>query len=103
MDPNLLYKIIPATEWKAAEAAGSFGGSGIDLEDGFIHLSSAEQVSETLQKYFANQTGLVLLGIDAEALGTTLQWEPSRGGALFPHVYGEIPVSAVKSVEPIEN
>ena len=76
--------------------------AGIDLEDGFIHLSSAEQVAETLEKYFANQTGLVRLGIDAEALGETLRWEESRGGALFPHVYGEIPIAAVKSVESIQ-
>jgi uncharacterized protein (DUF952 family) len=102
VDPNLLYKIVPVDQWKAAEAAGSFAGSGIDLQDGFIHLSSADQVAETLQKHFANQTGLVKLGIDAEALGATLRWETSRGGALFPHVYGEIPISAVKSIETVQ-
>ena len=102
MDPNLLYKIISKTEWTAAEASGTFGGCGIDLKDGFIHLSSSEQVAETLEKHFANQNGLVQLGIDAEALGDTLRWESSRGGALFPHVYGEIPVTAIKSVEAIQ-
>jgi uncharacterized protein (DUF952 family) len=101
MDPNLLYKIVPKSKWAAALAAGVFRGCGIDIDDGFIHLSSAQQVAETLAKHFAGQTGLVRLGIDANSLGDSLRWEASRGGALFPHVYGEIPLSAVKSVESL--
>lgn len=96
-----LYKICPAPLWAEAERAGVFRGSPLDLQDGFIHLSSDSQVVETAAKHFAGQADLLLLTVDGAALGSSLRWEPSRGGALFPHVYGEIPVGAFLSVEPL--
>lgn len=71
------------------------------MRDGFIHFSSAEQVAETAARHYAGQSDLVLIWVDAEALGAALRWEPSRGGALFPHLYGALPVAAVTRVEPL--
>ena len=85
-----IYKICPAALWREAERAGSFRGSAVDLRDGFIHFSSAAQVAETAAKHFAGQHDLVLLRVDAARLGAALKWEPSRGGALFPHLYGDL-------------
>jgi uncharacterized protein (DUF952 family) len=96
-----LYKVLPAVIWRSAQAEGLFRGAGIDLEDGFIHLSSADQVVETVTKHFADQDGLLLVTIDAEKLGPALRWEPSRGGELFPHVYDVIPMDAVQKVDPL--
>jgi uncharacterized protein (DUF952 family) len=96
-----IYKILLATEWRAAERAGIFSGSAVDRRDGFIHFSSAEQVVETAQRHFSGQRDLVLLNIDATALGDRLRWEPSRGGALFPHLYGELATTAVRRVDPL--
>ena len=96
-----LYKVIASELWKQAQEAGVFSGAEIDLTDGFIHLSSSEQVEETVAKHFAGQTDLLLLNVDALALGATLRWEPSRGGALFQHVYGDIPLGAVTNVSPL--
>ncbi len=84
---TLIYKILPRADWEAAEAAGKFEGSPVDLADGFIHLSGADQAQETAAKWFLGQQGLLLLGVEAEALGEALKWEASRGGALFPHLY----------------
>ena len=96
-----LYKVVPAAIWRSAEAEGLFRGAGIDLQDGFIHLSGADQVVETVTKHFAGQHGLLLITIDGEKLGPPLRWEPSRGGELFPHVYGVIPMEAVEQVDPL--
>lgn len=96
-----LYKVLPAAEWRAAEAAGCFRGWGIDLQDGYIHLSSADQVVETVARHFADQDGLLLVTVSGDKLGSALRWEPSRGGELFPHVYGVIPIDAVEKVEPL--
>lgn len=96
-----LYKICTRTEWSAAEAAGVFTGSAVDRADGFIHLSARDQVEETARRHFAGQTDLVLVEIDGERLGAALRWEPSRGGALFPHVYGALPVAAAIRVSPL--
>ena len=98
---SLIYKILPRAEWDAAVAAGRFLGSGIDLADGYIHFSDAGQKDETLRLHFAGKTGLVLVAVEAEALGEALKWEPSRGGSLFPHLYGPLPVHLAHSVEPI--
>ena len=98
---SLIYKILPRAEWDAAVAAGRFLGSGIDLADGFIHFSSAAQKDETLRLHFAGRTGLVLVAVEAHVLGEALKWEPSRGGSLFPHLYGPLPVELARSVEPI--
>ncbi|MGI9474094.1 MAG: DUF952 domain-containing protein [Rubripirellula sp.] len=96
-----LYKVLSSDLWRQAEGEGEFRGAGIDLQDGFIHLSSAGQVKETVAKHFCDQDDLVLVTIDEERLGTSLKWEPSRGGDLFPHVYGVISMEAVDRVEPL--
>ena len=98
---TLIYKISPGKDWQQAEARGRFSGAPVDLADGFIHFSAAEQVRETAAKHFAGQDGLVLVAVDAEALGAGLKWEPSRGGALFPHLYGELDMSAVRWVREL--
>jgi uncharacterized protein (DUF952 family) len=100
-DINVIYKICGADEWRAAEAAGAFRGSAVDRRDGFIHFSTAEQVAETARRHFAGQSGLVLVSVDPAALGEALKWEPSRGGALFPHLYGVLEPNAVRGVEPL--
>ena len=89
-----VFKVLPAAEWDAACAQGRFDGAPVDLADGFIHLSAADQVAETLRRHFAGQDDLVLVAFDAAALGPALTWEPSRGGALFPHLYGPLPTAA---------
>lgn len=95
MDRNRIYHVCRAVEWQAARASGSHPGSSQDLADGFIHCSDAAQVIGSVAKHRAGQDGLVILEIDAAALGAMLRWEPSRGGALFPHVHGALPVAAV--------
>ena len=96
-----VYKILSQAAWTAALAKGRFDGAGIDLADGFIHLSSEDQWRETLRLHFAGQDGLVLVAFDAASLGEALKWEPSRGGRLFPHVYGAIATTLAVSVQPI--
>lgn len=98
---SLIYKIAPAALWREAEAAGVFVGSPVDLKDGFIHFSDGAQVRETAARYFAGETDLVLAAIDSEKLGAALKWEPSRGGALFPHLYARLDMSAVAWVKPL--
>lgn len=96
-----IYKICPAQLWHDAGRAGHFAGSPVDLRDGFIHFSTAAQVAETAAKHFVGQRDLVLLHVDADKLGDTLKWEPSRGGALFPHLYAALDLAAVVKVEPL--
>ncbi len=96
-----IYKICTAAEWHDAERDGAYRGSAVDLRDGFIHFSTAEQAAETAAKWFAGQPDLVLVSVDAEALGEHLKWEPSRGGALFPHLYGELDLKAMRRVKPL--
>ena len=96
-----IYKIAPAALWREAERAGAFTGAPVDLADGFIHFSTAEQVRETAARHFAGQSDLVLAAIHVAALGSALRYEPSRGGALFPHLYGTLPLSAVRWVKPL--
>jgi uncharacterized protein (DUF952 family) len=96
-----IYKIVPADLWRKAEASGVFHGSPVDLSDGFIHFSSAAQVEETAAKHFAGQQNLLLVRVDADALGPALKWEPSRGGALFPHFYGALALESVHSTEAL--
>jgi uncharacterized protein (DUF952 family) len=98
---TLVYKICPRALWAEAERTGVFRGAPIDLADGYIHFSTAEQVRETAAKHFAGADDLVLVAVEAEELGPTLKWEPSRGGALFPHLYGELNLSAAQWVEPL--
>ncbi|MFT0875957.1 DUF952 domain-containing protein [Rhodopseudomonas palustris] len=96
-----IYKICDAAAWRGAEQAGRYGGSADDARDGFIHFSTAPQLAGTLAKHYAGQTGLKLIAVDAEALGDRLRWEPSRGGELFPHLYGELALSAVTGVQDL--
>jgi uncharacterized protein (DUF952 family) len=96
-----IYKICDAAAWQAAERAGEFAGAPVDLADGYIHFSAADQVEETAAQHFAGQRDLVLVAVDADALGAALKWEPSRGGALFPHLYGTLPLTAVRWTKPL--
>ena len=96
-----IYKICSVELWREAERAGLFAGAPVDLADGFIHFSTAAQVAETATKHFAGVTGQVLAAVDAGTLGEALIWEPSRGGALFPHLYGSLPMAAVLWVKPL--
>ncbi|BCW90647.1 hypothetical protein sos41_38200 [Alphaproteobacteria bacterium SO-S41] len=91
-----IYKILDAAAWADAKRAGVFAGAPVDLKDGYIHFSTAAQLRETAARHFAGVTNLVLVAFDAEALGPQLKWEPSRGGALFPHLYAPLdPARAV--------
>lgn len=90
-----IYKICVRSEWDAAEKAGVFQGTQIDLADGYIHFSTAAQVHETARRHFSGRDGLVLVAVDPRQLGNALKYEPSRGGDLFPHLYGTLDVSSV--------
>ncbi|MDX2258965.1 MAG: DUF952 domain-containing protein [Hyphomicrobiaceae bacterium] len=96
-----VYKILPAAEWADAEHRGSYGGSRDDQRDGFIHLSAADQVAGTVARHFKGQGDLVLVTFPAAALGAALVWEPSRRGALFPHLYGPLPAAAAIGCVPL--
>ncbi|MCA2013065.1 DUF952 domain-containing protein [Pararhodobacter sp. CCB-MM2] len=91
----LVYKIFRRPEWDALVAAGRTAGAPVDLADGYVHMSTPTQVVETAAKHFAGESDLVLLAIETEALGPALKWEPSRGGALFPHLYRELTLDDV--------
>jgi uncharacterized protein (DUF952 family) len=93
---TLIFKIAGADEWRRAEAAGVFEGAAVDRADGYIHFSTARQAAETAAKWFAGRDDLMLAAVDADALGAALRWERARGGALFPHLYGPLPLSAVR-------
>ena len=95
-----IYKIVSAAAWRSAEAAGEFTGAAIDIQDGYIHFSSAAQVRETAEKHFAGVADLLLVTVNADQL--PIKWEPSRGGALFPHLYGTLPMRAVTRVAELK-
>jgi uncharacterized protein (DUF952 family) len=95
---TIIYKISPKPEWQQAQTDGVFTGAPVDIADGYIHFSSAHQVRETAAKHFAGKDDLVLAAIDTEALGEALIWERSRGGDLFPHLYGPLAMTAVTEV-----
>ncbi|KQZ26609.1 dihydroorotate dehydrogenase [Mesorhizobium sp. Root552] len=98
---QLIYKIVPKSLWREAEAAGVFTGAPVDIADGFIHFSTASQARETATKHFAGQDNLLIAAIDGDRLGPALRYEPSRGGALFPHLYGPLPLENVVWVKPL--
>src|SRR5690242_21218534 len=97
----VIYKICTEALWREARDAGVFAGAPVDVQDGFIHFSTAAQVAETAAKHFAGQGDLVLLTIDTDGLGAALKWEPSRGGDLFPHLYGALRLDAVLWAAPL--
>ena len=97
----VIYHMCTRAEWQAAEAVGVYEGSSQDAADGFIHLSDGGQIVGSAAKHRAGQHELVLLHVDAEALGDGLKWEASRGGALYPHLYGKLPVAAVLCVDDL--
>ncbi len=101
MPDRFIYHMCRAEEWQAAEASGAYHGSSQDKADGFVHFSALDQLAASAAKHRAGQSGLVLIEADAEALGEALRWEPSRGGALFPHLYGSLPVTAVTRSWPL--
>ena len=97
----LIYKILSRPQWDAFRLAGATFGAPVDLADGYIHFSAAPQLAETAARHFADQSDLVLLAFDANRLGSALKWEPSRGGALFPHLYAPLPVGAAETSAPL--
>lgn len=97
----IVYKIVPHDLWQSARSAGIFTGAAIDHADGFIHFSTAEQVAETARRHFAGQDNLLLVAVDGARLGENLIFEPSRGGALFPHLYAALPLDAVLWERPL--
>lgn len=88
-----IYKIVSRQQWADATVAGFFNGSRVDLADGYIHFSTAAQVDETARRHFVGVQDLLLVAVPVEALGDAIKWEPSRGGDLFPHLYGSLPVA----------
>ncbi|MGQ5264782.1 DUF952 domain-containing protein [Micromonospora sp. ZYX-F-536] len=97
----MIYKLLPATEWADALAAGTFTGTALDRESGFIHLSGPDQVVRTARRFFTGAIGLTLLSVEDDRLGEALRWESSQGGQLFPHLYGPLPVTAVVAARPL--
>jgi uncharacterized protein (DUF952 family) len=98
----IVFKLVDRASWPAAAPAASFAGSAVDARDGFIHFSTAAQLRETAARHFAGQPDLLLVAVDAASLGEALRWEPSRGGDLFPHLYGPLPSSAVRWVSALD-
>lgn len=100
--PATAYKILTADQWAQFQADGVFHGAPVDLADGYIHLSAADQLQGTLDKHFAQATGLVIAEVDLAALGESVKWEVSRGDALFPHIYAPLPMAAVLGVRELD-
>jgi uncharacterized protein (DUF952 family) len=96
-----IYKICEAALWAQAQHDGAFAGSAVDFADGYIHFSTAAQVAATAARHFTGMSGLVVVAIEAEQLGAALKWERARDGALFPHLYGSLPLSAVRWAKPL--
>lgn len=103
MNPNQpIYKVCSTAEWQVAVANRTFSGSAVDLRDGFIHFSAAHQVTETVRRHFQGQADLIVIAVDPRPLGADLRWEASRGGDLFPHLYGNLPVVAAVRAIPLQ-
>ncbi len=101
MTPKAGFKVLTADQMHALEHEGSFAGAPVDLADGYIHLSTAEQLTETVDKHFAGQDDLWVVEVDLEALGEQIRWEESRGGQLFPHLYGPMTLDTVVAYSPL--
>lgn len=97
----LIFKIFRADEWAELRAKGETAGAPIDVSDGYVHFSTAEQAAETASKHFAGEEGLFLLGLETDRLGDKLVWEPSRSGALFPHLYRSLKLEDVAWAQPL--
>lgn len=102
MADTVAYKVLAADELAALERDGEFAGAAVDRRDGFIHLSTAGQLAETLDRHFAGRTGLAVAAVDLAPLGGAVRWEPSRGGQLFPHLYGPLTLDTVLAYGPLE-
>lgn len=100
--PTTAYKVLTTPEMETLEHQRVFGGAPVDLADGFIHLSTADQLTGTVDKHFVGQTGLYIAAVDLAALGPSLKWEESRGGQLFPHLYGPLLLETVVAYSPME-
>ena len=100
--PASAYKVLTAEQMAALEQEGVFTGAPVDIADGYIHLSTAAQLTETVDKHFANQTDLHIAAVDLEAMGEAVKWEESRGGQLFPHLYAPLPLTAVVAYSPMK-
>ncbi len=98
---QLIYKIVSRDQWSQAESLGVFEGAAIDLQDGYIHFSDADQAEETVAKHFAGQSDLLLVAVETDTLGEDLKWEVSRGGALFPHLYSSMQVNSAVWVKEL--
>lgn len=96
-----IYKILRSDEWNDLKANGESQGAPIDIADGYVHFSTASQAQETARRHFAGEDGLFLLALDGEKLGDALKWEPSRGGDLFPHLYGPLKLADVAWAQPL--
>jgi uncharacterized protein (DUF952 family) len=101
MTPATAYKVLTAAQMAALEADGSFAGAPVDVADGYIHLSTFDQLTGTVDKHFAGQDDLHIAEVDLDALGDAVKWEPSRGGQLFPHIYGPLPLNTVVAYGPL--
>ena len=99
--PSAAYKVLTSPQMASLLVDAVFAGAPIDLADGFIHLSTADQLGETVSKHFAGQSGLHIAAVDLAKLGDTVRWEPSRGGQMFPHIYAPLPLSAVIAHGPL--
>ena len=102
MPDRIVYKIMLAVELQQMQRDGVFHGSAVDIADGYIHLSCGPQLAATLDRHFSGVAGLMLVAVDLAQLGDTVRWEPARGGELFPHIHGRLPVEAVVAVAPVQ-
>ena len=100
-DAKSIYRIAEADDWARAQAEGAYHGAALDQRDGFLHLSTREQVAETLALHYEGREGLILLTVSVAAVEPDLRWEPSRGGALFPHLFRSLSIEDVTGVTPL--
>ena len=101
MNPTTAYKILTAEQWAEWQATGVLTGAPVDIADGYIHMSTADQVTETADKHYVGQDNLFVVAIDLTAMGDAIVWEPSRGGALFPHAYAPLPLPGAQAAIPL--
>jgi uncharacterized protein (DUF952 family) len=101
MSKATAYKVLTGEQLRALEAEASFAGAPVDIADGYIHLSTAAQLDDTVAKHFAGESDLHVAAVDLAALGDAVRWEPSRGGQLFPHIYAPLPLAAVLAYGPL--